>query len=243
MSARGIASRPSGRSSPTRWRRPTRSPTRRWPATTRSCSTSWATYSFSRTSWRCCSPSEATVTWRRCARHVTAKLVARHPHVFGDVEAQTAERVRENWERLKVEQEAARACSTTFPRRCPRSCSRARCSAVPPRPGSTTPTREERSGISTEELARAPGRAASGQVGEGEPAATPGLGARRRAVRVRERRAAAERRSRARARAAAERFRARVVEAERLAAEAGETWRSLDLAAQDTYFDRAKSFE
>src|SRR5579862_3740880 len=39
------------------------------------------------------------------ARNVTEKLVARHPHVFGDVEAKTAERVRENWERLKVDQE------------------------------------------------------------------------------------------------------------------------------------------
>ncbi|HEY7537918.1 MAG TPA: nucleoside triphosphate pyrophosphohydrolase [Gaiellaceae bacterium] len=39
------------------------------------------------------------------ARGVHAKLVARHPHVFGDVEARTAARVRENWERLKVEQE------------------------------------------------------------------------------------------------------------------------------------------
>src|ERR1700749_2140097 len=39
------------------------------------------------------------------ARNVTAKLIARHPHVFGDVEAGTAGRVRENWERLKVEQE------------------------------------------------------------------------------------------------------------------------------------------
>jgi MazG family protein len=39
------------------------------------------------------------------ARSIHAKLVARHPHVFGDVEARTAERVRENWERLKVEQE------------------------------------------------------------------------------------------------------------------------------------------
>src|SRR5262249_20900489 len=40
------------------------------------------------------------------ARNVTAKLIERHPHVFGDTEARTAERVRENWERLKVEQEA-----------------------------------------------------------------------------------------------------------------------------------------
>jgi XTP/dITP diphosphohydrolase/tetrapyrrole methylase family protein/MazG family protein/ATP diphosphatase len=39
------------------------------------------------------------------ARAVHAKLVRRHPHVFGDVEARTAERVRENWERLKTVQE------------------------------------------------------------------------------------------------------------------------------------------
>jgi MazG family protein len=39
------------------------------------------------------------------ARGIHAKLVARHPHVFGDVEAGTAGRVRENWERIKAEQE------------------------------------------------------------------------------------------------------------------------------------------
>jgi MazG family protein len=39
------------------------------------------------------------------ARLIHAKLVRRHPHVFGDVEAATAGRVRENWERIKVEQE------------------------------------------------------------------------------------------------------------------------------------------
>src|SRR5262249_42441542 len=39
------------------------------------------------------------------ARGIHAKLGARHPHVFSDVEAKTAGRVRENWERLKVEQE------------------------------------------------------------------------------------------------------------------------------------------
>ena len=39
------------------------------------------------------------------ARGVHAKLVQRHPHVFGDVEAETAGRVRENWETIKREQE------------------------------------------------------------------------------------------------------------------------------------------
>src|SRR5438876_6771758 len=35
------------------------------------------------------------------ARSIHEKLVRRHPHVFGDVEARTATRVRENWERIK----------------------------------------------------------------------------------------------------------------------------------------------
>jgi uncharacterized protein YabN with tetrapyrrole methylase and pyrophosphatase domain len=42
-------------------------------------------------------------------------------------------------------------------------------------------------------------------------------------------------------RAAAGRFRTRVEEAERLAAAAGEAWTTLDLSAQDKYFDLAKS--
>jgi len=39
------------------------------------------------------------------ARIVHAKLVRRHPHIFGEVEAETAGRVRTNWERIKRDQE------------------------------------------------------------------------------------------------------------------------------------------
>ena len=39
------------------------------------------------------------------ARGIHTKLVARHPHVFGDGEADTAGRVRKRWEELKTEQE------------------------------------------------------------------------------------------------------------------------------------------
>ena len=39
------------------------------------------------------------------ARAIHAKLVARHPHVFGEGEATTAGRVRETWERFKREHE------------------------------------------------------------------------------------------------------------------------------------------
>ena len=39
------------------------------------------------------------------ARLIHEKLVRRHPHVFGEVEAETAGRVRSNWETIKREQE------------------------------------------------------------------------------------------------------------------------------------------
>src|SRR6266516_2033812 len=41
----------------------------------------------------------------RVARQVHEKLVRRHPHVFGDEEAKTAGRVRDNWERIKTSHE------------------------------------------------------------------------------------------------------------------------------------------
>ncbi len=41
----------------------------------------------------------------QAARRAHEKLVRRHPHVFGEVEARTAGRVRENWERIKTQQE------------------------------------------------------------------------------------------------------------------------------------------
>ena len=41
----------------------------------------------------------------QAARAVHEKLVRRHPHVFGEVEARTAGRVRENWERIKTREE------------------------------------------------------------------------------------------------------------------------------------------
>jgi nucleoside triphosphate diphosphatase len=37
----------------------------------------------------------------RVARDVTTKLIRRHPHVFGDVEAETSQDVRRNWDEIK----------------------------------------------------------------------------------------------------------------------------------------------
>jgi MazG family protein len=49
---------------------------------------------------------EGSGSLEEVARSVHSKLVRRHPHVFGDAEARTAARVRERWERIKVEEEA-----------------------------------------------------------------------------------------------------------------------------------------
>jgi MazG family protein len=43
--------------------------------------------------------------WAEVARGITAKLIRRHPHVFGQVEADTPGQVRQNWEQIKSDQE------------------------------------------------------------------------------------------------------------------------------------------
>lgn len=42
------------------------------------------------------------------AAHMTAKMVGRHPHVFGDVVADTADQVAANWEQLKAVEKSHR---------------------------------------------------------------------------------------------------------------------------------------
>jgi tetrapyrrole methylase family protein/MazG family protein len=46
-------------------------------------------------------------------RSIMAKIVRRHPHVFGDVEAATASDVMRNWEQLKAAERAARDAGPT----------------------------------------------------------------------------------------------------------------------------------
>ena len=43
------------------------------------------------------------------AEHIAKKLIRRHPHVFGDPQQQGAKPVAPNWERLKLEEQAAKA--------------------------------------------------------------------------------------------------------------------------------------
>ena len=46
-------------------------------------------------------------------RAITEKLLRRHPHVFGTAEAETAEAVLANWERLKKAERAEKGASTS----------------------------------------------------------------------------------------------------------------------------------
>jgi uncharacterized protein YabN with tetrapyrrole methylase and pyrophosphatase domain len=63
-------------------------------------------------------------------RNVHAKLVRRHPHVFGDEEARTAGRVRANWERIKREQEGRDGVFHHVPGNLPPSSTPGRSSSV-----------------------------------------------------------------------------------------------------------------
>jgi MazG family protein len=174
------------------------------------------------------------------ARNVTAKLVERHPHVFGDAEARTAERVRENWERLKVEQEGREGVFHDVPETLPalllaRKVQR-RAAAVgfdyPDVAGALDDLEDELDEVRAELPAEA--------VGEREPPrrVAEELGDLLFACVNVARKLSVD--PELELRGAAERFRSRVEEAERLAAAAGEMWTTLDLAAQDAWFDRAK---
>ena len=179
------------------------------------------------------------------ARRVHAKLVARHPHVFGEAEADTAGRVRANWERLKAEQEDRAGIFHDVPTNLPalmhaRKVQR-RAAAV----GFEYPDAAAALADLADELAElSDALAAVGEPApetEPDPAVFAELGdvlfaavnvARR--VNVDPELAL---------RAATVRFVGRVEEAERLAAREGRAFAELALADQDRYFDRAKEAE
>ena len=174
------------------------------------------------------------------ARNVIEKLIARHPHVFGDVEASTAVRVRENWDRLKVEQEAREGTFHDVPETLPalllaRKVQR-RAAAV----GFDYPDVAGALGDLDDELRELRAEIREEPVAEQEP--DPRVAAELgdvlfACVNV-ARRLNAD--PELELRAATARFRARVEEAERLATAEDEDWAKLPLAEQDRYFDRAK---
>lgn len=51
-------------------------------------------------------------TLKEVAQGITQKLIRRHPHVFGDVEVQGVEDVRQNWEQIKAAEKGETATDT-----------------------------------------------------------------------------------------------------------------------------------
>ena len=161
------------------------------------------------------------------ARAVHAKLIRRHPHVFGDVEARTAERVRSNWERIKREDEGREGIFHDVPESLPALLYARKVQQRAKHVGFEYPDtagamadledelRELQEDLSPEEL----GDVLFAAVNVARRIdADPELELRR----------------------AAQRFRERVTTAEALAAARGENWSELPLHEQDRYFDLAK---
>jgi nucleoside triphosphate diphosphatase len=179
------------------------------------------------------------------ARAVHAKLVRRHPHVFGDAEARTAGRVRERWEQIKSEQEGREGVFHDVPVSLPallhaRKVQR-RAAAV----GYDWPDLGGPLAKVHEELAEL--EEASGSAGVPAPETEPDprvfyeVGDLLFTVVNVARRLNVD--PELALRATSERFVARVERAAELAAAAGEDWRMLDLEEQDRWYDEAKRLE
>jgi nucleoside triphosphate diphosphatase len=171
------------------------------------------------------------------ARAVHHKLVRRHPHVFGDAEADTASAVRKRWDVIKREQEGREGVFHDVPEALPallhaRKVQR-RAAAVgfeyPDLDAALVDLEDELAELKTELPVGSQERRAD-ELGDLLFACVnvarrldvdPELELRR----------------------ATGRFVGRVEEAERLAGQAGEDWSSLPLVDQDRYFDLAKETE
>ena len=168
----------------------------------------------------------------RAARLIHEKLMRRHPHVFGDVEAETAGRVKENWDRIKREQEGRVGVFHDVPNALPALLHARKVQQRAKAVGFEYADAEGALADLDDELRElkddlsSPERRAE-ELGDVLFAAVnvarklevdPELELRR----------------------ASERFRRRVEVAERLARENGEDWSALPLEQQDRYFDLAK---
>ena len=174
------------------------------------------------------------------ARAVHEKLVRRHPHVFGEVEARTAGRVRENWERIKTSQEGREGVFHDVPEALPALLHarklQKRARAVGFEYADLTgaladfddEVRELKETIREEPAPETePDSEVFAELGDVLFAAVNVA----RRLNVDPELAL---------RAASERFRSRVEAAERLAAAEGKDWVELPLDEQDRYFDQAK---
>src|SRR4051794_20713886 len=164
------------------------------------------------------------------ARLIHEKLVRRHPHVFGDVEAKTGERVRENWETIKREQEGREGVFHHVPQTLPALLHARKVQQRAKAVGFEYPDLEGAVADLDSELRELKEDWSANELGDVLFATVnvarkldvdPELELRR----------------------ASERFRSRVETAEELARANGEDWSALPLEQQDHYFDLAKETE
>jgi MazG family protein len=177
-------------------------------------------------------------------RGITAKLIRRHPHVFGDTAAESAGAVRLRWEEVKREQEGRRGIFHDVPESLPallyaRKLQRRATSVgfeYPDLAGAVADLDDELRELRAELPADEP-------VPEREPAPAIAaeLGDVLFAVVNVARRLNVD--PELELRAAAKRFRTRVELAEQLAAADGSDWTSLPLDEQDGYYNQAKQKE
>ncbi len=177
------------------------------------------------------------------AQLVHEKLVRRHPHVFGDTEARTPGRVKQRWEEIKTEQEGREGVFHEVPGSLPalllaRKVQR-RAATVgydwPDLAGPLAKVREELGELEAEVA----GRGVPAPETEPDPAVAGEIGDLLFTVVNVARRLNVD--PELALRSSTARFVGRVERAAELAAEAGEDWASLDLAAQDAWYDRAKA--
>jgi MazG family protein len=161
------------------------------------------------------------------ARAIHTKLVARHPHVFGDAEAKTAEHVRERWEALKRDNEGRVGIFHDVPEGLPALSYAQKVQVRARAVGFEYPDLAGAVADLDDELRELKEDFAAHELGDVLFAAVnvarkldvdPEL----------------------ELRAAAKRFRERVETAEAIAASDGKDWTTLELEEQDAYYDRAK---
>jgi MazG family protein len=175
------------------------------------------------------------------ARNLQAKLVSRHPHVFGDAEARTASRVRERWEEIKREEEGREGIFHDVPEVLPallyarKVQQRARAVGFdyPDLAGAVADFEDELRELRDELPADEPA-----QETEPDARVADELGDVLFAAVNVARRLNVD--PELELRAAAKRFRTRVETAEAIAARDGKDWTALPLPEQDAYYDEAK---
>jgi MazG family protein len=174
------------------------------------------------------------------ARVVHEKLVRRHPHVFGEVDAPTAGRVRENWERIKSTQEGREGVFHDVPENLPALLLARKVQRRARAAGFEYPDVAGAVADLDDEIRELKAELRADPAPESEPDA-------RHFAELGDVLFAAVNVSRRlnvdpelALRAATDRFRKRVERAEELAASEGLSWTELPLAEQDRYFDEAK---